>query len=139
MGDAENSAWWSLRLAFFLGPFIAGLDKFFDKLVYWDQYLSPMARNVLGSYSHSFMLLAGVIEMIVGLMILTRWPRIGAYIASVWLLLIAINLVTTGQYFDIALRDIGLCLSAFGLARLSEGRAVRVVREPRRLQERMAA
>ena len=49
-----------------------------------------------------------------------RW---GAYIASVWLLLIAINLVTTGQYFDIALRDIGLCLSAFGLAKLTESGA----------------
>ena len=61
--------------------------------------------------------------------VITRWPRLGGYIASIWLLLIAINLLTTGQYFDIALRDIGLCLSAFGLARLSEVAAVAVVRE----------
>ena len=52
------------------------------------------------------------------------WTRIGAYIASVWLLLIAINLVMIGHYFDIALRDIGLCLSAFGLAKLTEAIAV---------------
>ena len=118
--------WWSLRLAFFLGPFLAGLDKFFHVLTDWDKYLSPIARNVLGSYSHSFMLAAGVVEMIVGLMVITRWPRLGAYIASIWLLLIAINLITTGQYFDIALRDIGLCLSAFGLAQLSPARAATV-------------
>jgi len=123
MQDRLNAAWWSLRLAFFLGPFLAGLDKFLHLLVNWDKYLSPMARNVLGTYSHDFMLAVGVIEMIVGLMVITRWPRLGAYIASLWLLLIAINLVMTGQYFDIALRDIGLCLCAFGLAKLTEAMA----------------
>lgn len=125
--DNREMGWWSLRLAFFLGPFLAGLDKFFHVLTNWDKYLSPIARNVLGSYSHPFMLVVGVVEMIVGLMVITRWPRLGAYIASIWLLLIAINLVTTGQYFDIALRDIGLCLSAFGLAKLSQARAAAVV------------
>lgn len=124
----REMGWWSLRLAFFLGPFLAGLDKFFHVLTDWDKYLSPIARNILGDYSHTFMLAVGVVEMIVGLMVITRWPRLGAYIASVWLLLIAINLVTTGQYFDIALRDVGLCLSAFGLARVSEAGTVRVSR-----------
>jgi uncharacterized membrane protein YphA (DoxX/SURF4 family) len=120
MQDRLNAAWWSLRLAFFLGPFVAGLDKFFHLLVDWDKYLSPIAQRILGNFSHPFMLIVGVIEMIVGLMVITRWPRLGAYIASIWLLLIAINLITTGQYFDIVLRDIGLCLSAFGLAKLTE-------------------
>ncbi len=123
MNSAARTAWWSLRIAFFVGPFLAGLDKFFHKLVDWDKYLSPIAKGILDGYSHTFMLVVGVIEMIVGLMIITKATRWGAYIASVWLLLIAVNLVTTGQYFDIALRDIGLCLSAFGLAKLSESGA----------------
>ncbi len=134
MNRNANTAWWALKLAFFLGPFLAGLDKFFHLLADWDQYLSPIARRVLGGYSHDFMLVAGVVEMIVGLLVITRWTRLGAYIASLWLLLIAINLVTTGRYFDIALRDIGLCLSAFGLAKLTEAlAAVRSVREETRL------
>ena len=133
MQDRLNSAWWALRLAFFLGPFLAGLDKFFHFLVDWDKYLSPMAQRVLGNFSHPFMLIAGVIEMIVGLMVITRWPRLGAYIASLWLLLIAINLITTGQYFDIALRDIGLCLAAFGLAKLTEAMALTASRRSREL------
>src|SRR5690349_11207331 len=124
MNDNMRAAWWSLRVAFFLGPFLAGLDKFFHFLVNWDQYLSPIAQRILGGFSHPFMLIVGVVEMIVGLMVITRWPRLGGYIASVWLLLIVINLLTTGQYFDIALRDVGLCLSAFGLAKLSDVRAV---------------
>ena len=133
MQDRLNSAWWALRLAFFLGPFLAGLDKFFHFLVDWDKYVSPMAQRVLGSFSHPFMLIVGVVEMIVGLMVITRWPRLGAYIASLWLLLIAINLITTGQYFDIALRDIGLCLSAFGLAKLTEAMALTASRRTREL------
>jgi hypothetical protein len=120
MRDNMRSAWWALRVAFFVGPFLAGLDKFFHVLVNWDMYLSPTAQSVLGGFSHPFMLIVGVVEMIVGLMVITRWTRWGAYIASLWLLLIAINLVTTGRYFDIALRDIGLCISAFGLAKLTE-------------------
>src|SRR5437764_268371 len=123
-----QSAWWPLKLAFFLGPFLAGLDKFFHLLTNWDQYLSPLAARVLGGLSHPFMLVAGVIEICVGLMITTRWTRIGAYIASVWLVLIALNLVMTGHYFDIALRDIGLALSAFGLAKLTEAMERREVR-----------
>jgi hypothetical protein len=136
--NSMRMGWNSLRLAFFLGPFLAGLDKFFHILVDWDKYLSPIAQRMLGSMSHPFMLAVGVIEMVVGLMIITRFTRIGAYIASVWLLLIAINLVTTGQYFDVALRDVGLCLSAFGLAKMTEAMeatGVVVVRE----EERIAA
>jgi len=73
---------------------------------------------------------SGLVAMIVGLMVITRWPRLGAYIASLWLLLIAINLLTTGQYFDIALRDVGLCLSAFGLAKLTEAMGAAAIRTP---------
>ena len=138
MNDSMRMGWNALRLAFFLGPFLAGLDKFFHVLVDWDKYLCPLAQRMLGSMSHPFMLAVGVIEMIVGLLVITRFTRIGAYVASIWLLLIAINLVLTGQYFDIALRDIGLCLSAFGLAKMTEAmqaRGVTIVRD----QERIAA
>jgi len=125
-----NTAWWSLRIAFFVGPFLAGLDKFINRLTNWEQYLSPAAQRMVGSHGHQVVLAAGVVEVIVGLMIITSWTKLGAYIASVWLLLIAINLVATGHFFDIALRDIGLCLSAFGLARLTtaiEAQALHVV------------
>jgi len=124
MNQDMRTAWGALRLAFFLGPFLAGLDKFFHLLTNWDMYLSPIAKHILGNLSHPFMLLVGVVEMIVGIMVITRWTRIGAYIASIWLVLIAINLLTTGQFFDIALRDVGLALSAFGLAKLTEAMAV---------------
>jgi|SRR5438105_2186755 len=123
MNDKVHTAWWALRITFFIAPLLAGLDKFFHLLVNWDMYLSPIAQRILGGFSHPFMLIVGVVEIIVGLLVITRWTRLGAYLASLWLLLIVINLLTTGHYFDIALRDIGLCLSAFALARLTEAGA----------------
>ena len=139
-----DAAWWSLRVAFFLGTFLAGLDKFFHFMVNWDMYLDPIALRILGPYSHTFMLIVGVVEMIVGLMVITAWPRLGGYLAALWLLCITISLVIsgvmTGQYWDIALRDVGLCLGAFAFGRLSAARmAARVDVEVPRESERLAA
>jgi hypothetical protein len=84
------------------------------------------------------MLLVGVIEICVGLLMMTRWTQIAGYIASAWLLLIAINLVMCGQYFDIALRDVGLCLCAFAYGRLTGAVAV-AGRRAGTEEERLAA
>jgi hypothetical protein len=54
-----------------------------------------------------------------GLLVAFR-PRIGAYIVAVWLVGIIINLLMIPAYFDVALRDLGLCLGAVALGRLSE-------------------
>jgi hypothetical protein len=64
----------------------------------------------------------GIIELAVGVAILTGWTRLGAYVASVWLLGIATNLAL-GGFFDIAVRDVVMALAAFTLARLAEVRA----------------
>jgi hypothetical protein len=100
--------------------FLAGLDKFFNLLADWPAYLSPIAIHVIPMSPVAFMRVVGVIEMAVGAGILAGFTQLSGYVAAVWLLCIAINLVTTGKYFDIAIRDIGLAISAFTLARLTE-------------------
>ena len=46
MSDKQiNSAWWALRIGLGLGPFLAGLDKFFNLLTTWQMYLSPLAER----------------------------------------------------------------------------------------------
>jgi uncharacterized membrane protein YphA (DoxX/SURF4 family) len=122
-----NSAWWALRIGLGLGPFLAGLDKFFNLLTNWSMYLSPTMEKFLPVSGPTFMKIVGVIEMIVGLAILTRWTRIGAYAAMAWLAAIAINLVTTGMFFDLAVRDLEIAIGAFALARLTELRETVVV------------
>jgi hypothetical protein len=55
-------------------------------------------------------------------LVLTKYTRLGAYIVSAWLVAIAVNLITTGQYFDVAVRDLVMACGAFVLAKLTEAR-----------------
>ena len=118
-----GQAWWALRIGLGVGPFLAGLDKYFNILTNWPAYISPLALKILPFSGQTFMHIVGVIEMIVGLAILTKWTRLGAYVASAWLLAIAINLASTGMSFDVAVRDVEIALAAFVLARMTEVRS----------------
>src|SRR5437660_11153624 len=117
-----DQAWWVLRIGLGLGPFLAGLDKYFNLLTNWTGYLSPLALKILPFSGQTFMHLVGVIEMMVGLAILTKWTRLGSYVASAWLVAIAINLVSTGMFLDVAVRDLEIAVAAFVLARMTEVR-----------------
>lgn len=109
----------AMRLAFGLMATLAGLDKFFNLLADWGSYVSPIAAQMLPVPVGVFMGLVGVIEFGVGIAILAGAPRAGAYVASAWLLLVAVNLAL-GGYFDVAVRDVVLSIGAFTLARLVE-------------------
>ena len=117
-----NSVWWTLRIGLGLGAFLAGLDKFFNLLTDWTMYLSPLATRVLPVTAPVFMRTVGVVEMIVGIALLAGYTRLFGYIMMAWLIGIACNLLTTGMFFDLAVRDVEICLAAFTLARLSEVR-----------------
>lgn len=123
LDERLNSSWWALRLAYGLVPIVAGLDKFTNLLTNWTDYLSPLATRVVPIAPATFMHIAGVVEIIAGIAVLTRYTRYAAYVVAAWLLLIALNLLTTGHYFDVAVRDVVMAVGAFVLARLSEVRA----------------
>ena len=108
-----------LRLGFTVAPIVAGLDKFFNLLVNWEQYLPAFIKNFTGGHGHELMLAVGVIEIIAGIGVALK-PRLFAYVVSAWLLLIVANLLMIPGYFDVALRDFGLALGALALARLSQ-------------------
>jgi uncharacterized membrane protein YphA (DoxX/SURF4 family) len=110
-----------LKLTYGLVPIVAGLDKFTNLLVDWKQYLSPVAVHALPVSPATFMMIVGVIEIIAGLLVLGR-TRLGAYVVSAWLVGIALNLVTTGHYLDVAVRDLVMSVGAFALAKLAEAR-----------------
>src|ERR1051325_11324302 len=106
-----------LHWAFVVAPVLAGLDKFFNKLVDWTMYLWPPLGRLAGG-SGSFMRIVGAIEIIAGFLVAFK-PKVGAPIVAAWLLGIIVNLLLVGNYFDIALRDFGLCLGAVALFRLA--------------------
>jgi uncharacterized membrane protein YphA (DoxX/SURF4 family) len=109
----------ALRLSFGLVPLLAGLDKFTNLLTDWSAYLSPAVRALLPLEPQTFLHLIGIVEVLVGLAVLTRWTVLGSYVAAAWLLLIAVNLIVAG-FFDVAVRDVVLAIAAFTLARLTE-------------------
>lgn len=114
-----DDAYWALRLSLGSTAFLAGLDKFTNLLTNWEKYLAPQVREKLPVSGKKFMYGVGVIEMLVGVGILTRKPKLASYTASAWLLSIAAELALNGDY-DVAVRDVNMAIAAYALAR-SEG------------------
>jgi hypothetical protein len=116
---AVKSVQTALRFTFGLVPIVAGLDKFTDVLTNWDMYLHPGIESMLPFSVHTFMQIVGVIEIIAGVIVLIR-PAIGGYIVMAWLICIALQLLASGKYLDVAVRDLVMSIGAMSLARLSK-------------------
>ncbi|MGH7475343.1 MAG: hypothetical protein ACRELD_03570 [Longimicrobiales bacterium] len=108
----------ALQIGFVAAPIIAGVDKFLGLLTDWTQYLWPVFPELLGLSAQAFMSVVGVVEIVAGLVVAFK-PRFGGYLVAAWLVGIILNLLLLGDYWDIALRDLGLAIGAFSLARLA--------------------
>lgn len=117
-----NHAWWTLRVGLGLAPILAGLDKYFNLLTNWEMYLNPLIPRLLHISAPAFMHVVGVVEIVAGLLVFSRFTRYAAYIVMAWLLAIAASLVAQGLFLDIAVRDVEISLGAFVLAKLTEVR-----------------
>jgi len=107
-----------LKFTFGLVPIVAGADKFTNLLTDWSQYLNPSMVGMLPFSAHTFMMIVGVIEIVAGILVLVK-TNIGAYIVSVWLVLIAITLIAGGKFSDVAVRDLVMAISAYSLAKIT--------------------
>ena len=116
-----DEAYFLLRTVFTVAPILFGLDKFAQLLSDWDFYLAPWINDLVPGSAHDAMMLVGVVEVAAGVLVALR-PRIGAYVVALWLAGIIVNLVTLGDYYDVALRDFGLMVGALALARLAGDR-----------------
>ncbi len=114
--DPAFQAYRILYVGFIVAPMLAGLDKFFNRLVDWTIYVAPAVSQVVSATV--LMRVSGVIEIAAALLVAFK-PRIGAMVVAVWLWGIIANLLLIPGHYDIALRDFGLSLGALALARLS--------------------
>lgn len=119
--ENDGGVYQPLRWTYGLVPLLAGLDKFVGLLADWESYIAPSIQSLLPVGPGTFMAVVGVIEIAVGVMVLTRWTRLGAYLAMGWLIVIALNLVIAG-FLDVAVRDLAMAVGAYTLARLAEAR-----------------
>lgn len=116
--DPADQAFLMLRTVFTIAPIAFGLDKFAGILTHWEKYLAPWINNLVPGNAHQAMLAVGVVEIVAGVLVAVR-PAIGGYVVALWLAGIIVDLVTLGNYYDVALRDFGLLVGALALARLS--------------------
>lgn len=77
-----------------------------------------MAADLVPLDASAFMHLIGIVEMAVGVVILSGYTRVGGHVAAAWILGMALNLVATGWSFDMAVREVAIAMAAFALARL---------------------
>ena len=108
-----------MKYTFVIVPIVAGLDKFTDILVQWENYLNPGMVKLLPFTPHHFMEIVGVIEIVAGIIVFKK-PRLGGLIVAAWLTLIALTLLSGLSYLDVAVRDLVMAISAYSMAQLSK-------------------
>lgn len=116
--DPARQAFLILRCAFVIAPIVVGLDKFTNWLVQWDQYLAPALSDPLPMTPHQAMYVVGVVEVVAGVVVALH-ARLGALVVAAWLAGIIVNLLLIPGFYDVAVRDLGLLLSAIALQRLA--------------------
>lgn len=111
----------TLKYTFGLVPIVAGLDKFTNILTNWSQYISEGLAEMISFEPTSFMMIVGVIEIVAGVLVLIK-TKLGAYVVSAWLVAIALTLIFSWSYVDVAVRDLVMAIAAFCLAKLYENK-----------------
>lgn len=106
-----------LKLTYGLVPIVAGLDKFTNLLTDWGKYLNPDLIQVLPLNAETFMMIVGIIEIAAGILVLWK-TELGAYVVAAWLICIAVTLILSFHYLDVAVRDIVMAIGAFTLTRI---------------------
>jgi hypothetical protein len=132
--STSTPAWWPrtgadqafvlLRTVFTVAPILFGIDKFTQILCDWDFYLAPWINDIVPGDARDAMMIVGVVEVLAGVIVALR-PQIGGYVVAAWLAGIIVNLLTLGDFYDVALRDFGLLVGALALARLASDRVRR--------------
>ena len=115
-----------LKYTFGFVPIVAGLDKFTNILTNWSKYISEGFAGILPFEPSSFMTIVGVIEILAGILVLTK-TKIGAYVVAAWLVAIALTLIFSWSYVDVAVRDIVMAIAAYSLAKLSAGNLTKAI------------
>ena len=117
----ETRAFQLLRTVFVIAPIAFGLDKFANYLTDWTIYLAPWINDIVPGNAQDAMYVVGAVEIAAGFLVAVA-PRFGAFVVAAWLLGIIVDLLTLGDFYDVALRDFGLFVAALALGLLATAR-----------------
>jgi hypothetical protein len=117
----QTRAFRLLRTVFVIAPIAFGLDKFANVLTDWTTYLAPWIDGIVPGDAQDAMYAVGIVEVAAGVLVAVV-PRFGAFVVAAWLAGIIVNLLTLGDFYDVALRDFGLLVAALALGLLATAR-----------------
>lgn len=118
--SSSQVAYQVLRLGFIVAPILFGLDKFFNLMTDWTEFLPGFVTDSISGTA--VMAIVGVVEIAAGIGVWLR-PKVFAWVVAGWLALIIVTLAIAGGFWDIALRDFGLLLGAVALGQLARDHA----------------
>jgi hypothetical protein len=116
----SSVAYQILHLGFTVAPILFGLDKFFNLMTDWTEFLPEFVTDVVSGTV--VMAIVGVVEITAGIGVWLR-PKLFAWVVAGWLGVIIVTLAIAGGFWDVALRDFGLLLGAVALAELARDHA----------------
>ncbi|MCL5875719.1 MAG: hypothetical protein M1114_04570 [Candidatus Dependentiae bacterium] len=97
---------------------IAGADKFLNMIAEWKIYVGPLVLQYI-EYS-PLITGVGILEIALGLLILSPLTRLGAYLSALWVAVIIVNFLVMGMYYDIAARDALIVVGLLALGMITE-------------------
>src|SRR4029077_12467425 len=90
--DPSYQAFLLLRTVFTVAPILFGLDKFFNVMTDWPNYLAPWIDDTLPGPAATAISVVAVADIVAGIVVAVA-PRIGAYVVALWLAGIIVNLL----------------------------------------------
>ncbi len=115
-----KSAWWLLRVTYGLYWGIIGIDKFFGLATQSEKRVSQTILSLLPFSLPQLLHIVGILEICIALLILTKWPRLGAFLGVILMGLIVLNLIVMGSHSDIAIHGSTIALGMIGFILLSD-------------------
>ena len=115
-----DAAYFLLRTVFTIAPIASGSTSS-PTCSPTGRLPRPWINDIVPGNGDQAMYVVGVIEVVAGLVVAWK-PRFGGLLVAAWLAGIILDLVTLGDYYDVALRDFGLLVGALALSALAAGR-----------------
>jgi len=114
-----TTTWIMLKLSYGLMPIVFGAAKIFNLLTNWQGYINPTVLRITALSPVHLIYIVGTIEITIGLIVLSKFTRIGAYLIASWII-VAGTFFAMGHHYDAVARDLVMAVGALALARITE-------------------
>jgi hypothetical protein len=97
---------------------IIGFDKFFALFTESQNRVSALTLQLIPLSMPQLLGVVGILELFIGLLIFSKFMRLGIYLGIGLLILIVVNLIAMSDHFDIAIHGLAIALGMVAFAQL---------------------